>query len=366
MRNKHIAMILPELGGGGAERVLLLLARSFTANGIDVDLLLIKKRGEYLKNTPPDIRIIPLTNNTEEGINAFELIDAFFRLIAYLKKTDIDAFLSTLSRTNLFAICAWKLSANRCRMLIREANTLLNIHSRMVRMIMSRLYPRADRIIAISEGVATDMQHIGIPEKNITVIYNPVDIDSVRKLSLASPEHPWLVNKELPVVVAIGRLAPQKDFDTLVTAFHNAVKQKDMRLLILGSGPLLKPLKQKIAELDLDRAIDLVGFQDNPFAFLRCADLLVLSSRWEGFGMVLIEALACGVNIVSTDCHSGPSEILDGGRYGRLVPVGDTDALADAIIDALNNPLDREILLERAAFFSKEKIVHQYAQVIWH
>lgn len=365
MRNNRIAMILPELGGGGAERVFLLLARSLATTGIDVDLLLLKKRGEYLSLLSKDIRIIPLTNNARQGIGPFELTGALIRLIIYLKKNNIDALLSTLSRTNLFAVCAWKLSGSRCRMILREANTLHNIHNKGLRLLMSWIYPWANHIIAISKGVAADMQSLGIKKKNISVIYNPVDIAAVQKLSQEPSGHPWLSDKSVPVITAVGRLVPQKDFDTLITAFSKALKQRDLYLLILGSGPLRAPLQKKINALDLSGAVDLVGFQDNPFAYIKASDLLVMSSRWEGFGMVLIEALACGVNIVSTDCHSGPSEILENGRYGTLVPVGDSDRLAKAILATLDKPLAKSILLHRAAFFAKEKIVQQYTQVIW-
>lgn len=359
-------MLLPDLRGGGAERVFLVLAKSFAQEKIDVDLLLLKKMGPYLQDVPENIRVIPLSSGVEANLTLWEIVVSFITLIKYLRQNRIDVLLSTLTRTNIFAIIAHKMSFSRCRIVIREANTLHNVNSVLVRTLMQILYPYADQLIAISNGVRRDLLGFSRTKTGKTrVIYNPIDIKQIALLSEKSCSHSWLTKKEAPVIAAVGRLVPQKGFDTLINAFALVQEKMDARLIILGDGPLKSDLTKQIKHHCLEDRIELVGFKTNPFTFIRHADLLAMSSRWEGFGMVIIETLACGTNIVSTDCHSGPSEILDSGKYGKLVPVDDVDAMSRAIVDLLHSPHSPSVLKERAQFFSREKIAREYMEVLW-
>jgi glycosyltransferase involved in cell wall biosynthesis len=231
------------------------------------------------------------------------------------------------------------------------------------------LYPWADLIVAVSHGVAKDLAALGV-RRPATVIYNGLDLAEVARLAAADPMHPWLDPGAPPVILAAGRLAPQKDYPTLLRAFHLVRAQRPCRLVILGDGPLWPELRQMARELPsigtYRPALDIAfaGHAHNPFAYMARASCFVLSSAWEGFGLVLAEALSCGCPVVSTDCRSGPREILDGGRYGRLAPVGDVEALAEAIEATLDAPPDRGVLKRRAAEFSAEAMVERYLQAI--
>jgi glycosyltransferase involved in cell wall biosynthesis len=209
----------------------------------------------------------------------------------------------------------------------------------------------------------------GLHSKDIRVIYNPVVTPEVLKKAKEPVAHPWFAQGEPPVLLGVGRLVKQKDFATLVRAFALVRQRRPARLMILGDvdkrEPLIKPqLEALVRELGLEGEVMLPGFVDNPHAYMAKAAVFVLSSIYEGFGNVVAEALAAGTPVVSTDCESGPAEILDNGKYGRLVLVGDAEALADAILATLNEPTDPEVLQERSRVFSIEKVIDQYLEVL--
>jgi glycosyltransferase involved in cell wall biosynthesis len=193
-------------------------------------------------------------------------------------------------------------------------------------------YPWADGIVAVSQGVADDLaQQIGIPRERIQVILNPIVTPELQRKAKAPLEHPWFSPGQPPVVLAVGRLHPQKDYPTLLEAFAQVRQARPARLLILGEGGERSRLEALIHQLGLEEDVSLPGFVENPFAYMSHASVFVLSSRWEGLPTVLIEALYCGAPLVATDCPSGPREILANGQYGRLVPVSDVRALAKAV-----------------------------------
>jgi glycosyltransferase involved in cell wall biosynthesis len=215
------------------------------------------------------------------------------------------------------------------------------------------LYRQADEIVAVSEGVKKDLMRItGLPPERITVIANPAVSNRIYSLAAASTPHPWFNDTTIPVVLGAGRLTRQKDFPTLVRAFAKVKAVRACRLIILGDGNDREKLLSLARELKIDRDIDLPGFISNPYAYLRRASLFVLSSIWEGSPNVLTEALALGTPAVATDCPSGPREILKDGAIGRLVPVGDPDALAAAMLSTLTAPPDTALL---------KTAVHEYA-----
>jgi glycosyltransferase involved in cell wall biosynthesis len=227
------------------------------------------------------------------------------------------------------------------------------------------VYPWANHIIAVSKGVARDVQHLtGLPDDRITTIYNPVVGPYIARLAVEPVDHPWVADTHIPLILAVGRLTIQKDYPTLIRAFAQVRAVRKVHLVILGEGRQRSTLEKLVRTLDLDHDIALPGHIENPFAWMSKAAVLVLSSAWEGLPGVLIEALACGCPVVSTDCPSGPREILEDGAVGTLVPVGDDRALALAILNALATPPDRAMLLRRAEYFSIDAGVDAYLRVL--
>jgi glycosyltransferase involved in cell wall biosynthesis len=237
-----------------------------------------------------------------------------------------------------------------------------NLAQRLIPWGTQLFYPQVDRIIAVSNGVKESLIQTGnVPESLIQTIYNPVITPAVLQQMEVPANHPWFEQSHIPVIISAGRLTKQKDHATLLQAFATLRKQMPAKLLILGDGeerPILERLAQK---LNIQDHISLPGFVENPFSYMKRADVFVLSSRWEGFGNVLVEAMACQTPVVSTDCPSGPSEILENGKYGSLTPVGNADMLANAMLEMLNRPFPvARLLYERAMEFSIETIIPQY------
>ena len=258
------------------------------------------------------------------------------------------------------------------RLVISERNTLSasigmarNRQVRMLPWLMRRTYPKADGIIAISVGVADDLAAtIGLPRRDVKVVYNPVISESLVRRSQESIAHPWFKPDEPPVILAAGRLTLQKDFSTLIQAFARLRTQRAVRLIILGEGELRDMLETQSAKLGLTADIFLPGFMNNPFAWMRRSALFVLSSAWEGLPGTLIQAMACGVPVVSTDCPSGPAEILENGRWGRLAPVGDAEALAVAMAATLDETEHPNVAM-RATDFNLERSMEGYLNVLF-
>jgi glycosyltransferase involved in cell wall biosynthesis len=237
--------------------------------------------------------------------------------------------------------------------------------------VIGRTYRLADAVVAVSNGVADDLAaFIGLPRDRIQTIYNPVVPANIEELASEPVSHPWFLPGGPPVVMGAGRLRQEKDFPTLVCAFARVRKERPARLVIFGesgydSDPAWEALLMKLAgELGVADDVSLLGWTANLFAYMARAAVFVLSSRWEGLSNVLIEAMACGCPVVSTDCPSGPREILDGGRFGRLVPVGDDLAMAHAIHATLASHPNRQILQDRAACFSTDGQVKPYLELL--
>ena len=327
----RLALFMPSLVGGGAERIMLNLAAGFVARGHGVDLVVAKACGEYRDSVPSRVRLIDL--------GASKPLTAVPALARYLRTIRPAAVLATIVNANLAALWARRLSGVATRCVVREASTLsedLADGSALNRLLLPRLvarnFCRAEAIVAPSRGVADDFARVtGLPRGSIRVIYNPVVSDALRERARQPIGHRWLQAGDAPVIVGMGRLTRQKDFATLIRAFAGIRRTIPARLIILGEGEDRADLEALCRSLGVAGNVDLPGFVANPYAVLSRARLFVLSSRWEGLPGALIEALACGASVVSTDCPSGPREILDDGRYGQLVPVEDTAAMADAM-----------------------------------
>ena len=279
--------------------------------------------------------------------------------------------LSAMNHANVVAVLVRRLAGAHTRLVVSEHTTISSEarrasgwSARAVYALVPRLYRRADAIVAVSRESARDLEAFaGLAAGAVTPIYNPFDLARIARMAAESIPHPWFApGQRRPVVLAVGRLVEPKDFPTLLRAFAAVRQRRDARLLILGEGELRGELAGLAHSLGLGPDdFDMPGFVTNPFAYLARAALFVLSSRWEGFGNVLIEAMACGTPVVSTDCPSGPREILEDGRWGALVPVGDGAALADAIEAALRAP--RAALpdvRQRARDFEQDRAIDAY------
>ena len=227
------------------------------------------------------------------------------------------------------------------------------------------LFANAAHCVGVSQGASESLANaIGVPTENITTIYNPVVTPDLANKATEQPNHPWFLDHGAPIILAVGRLEKEKDYPTLIRAFARLAGLRPCRLVILGRGSKQHELEALAKDLAVADRVSFAGWSDNPFAFMARASVFVLSSQWEGFGMVLAEALACGCPCVSTDCPSGPAEILQDGQFGVLVPVGDDAALAEAMGRVLDDPTDRRLLQQRAAYFSADRAVAAYEELI--
>ncbi len=350
LAGRSLAVYLPDLSGGGTERLHLALAPAFREAGLSVTLLLDRRRGELLDVVPPGIAV--------ETLDAPRQIRALPRLVAYLRRARPDILVANTEHMNVMALLARRLAGVGTRVVACQHNALSaqavrpGWQFRILPALSRRVLPRADAVVAVSRGVADDMAAVaGLDRDRITVVYNGAIGPDFDARAAEPAVHPWLGSGE-PLVVAVGRMVAQKDYPTLLEAFAGVVRRRPARLVILGEGPLRADLAALALRLGISERVDMPGFAANPLPLMRAADALVLASRFEGFGLVLAEALALGTPVVSADCPHGPAEILEGGRYGPLVPVGDPPALAEAILSVLDASPDRDALRARGRSFS--------------
>jgi glycosyltransferase involved in cell wall biosynthesis len=358
-----LAIFLMDLDGGGAEKVMLNLARGFAEQGLQVDLVLVKAEGPYLSNLPAKVRVVKLESS--------RLILSIPALARYLKQEEPPVLISALEDTNMVALWARKLAGVSTRVVVsvhnnlsREAQNATTLKRRLTPQFVRWFYPSADRIVAVSQGVAQNLVDIGLSSEKIEVIYNPIVTPELNEKIQESLDRPWFSPDQPPVILGVGRLEKQKDFPTLLQAFAQLKQQHPARLMILGEGSERSKLEELAQKLGIEKDVAFPGFVANPYAYMARAKVLVLSSGWEGFGNVLVEAMAAGTPVVSTDCESGPAEILANGKYGKLVAVGDSEGMAKAIATTLNEPPDREALTKRANQFSLEKALTEYGKLL--
>jgi glycosyltransferase involved in cell wall biosynthesis len=360
----RIAFFLPSLEGGGAERAVSNLASGVAAAGRPVDLVLAKAEGPYLRGLSEKVRVVDLS--------AGRVLKSLPRLARYLREVRPQIMVSAMDHANLAALLARKLAGSHTRVFVSVRTTVSislgkfgNFESRFILLLMRVFYRRADGIIAISRGVAEDLTRtIGVPRDRIQVLYNPAVHAEVVQMSKEEPGLPDLLSGPDPVVLSVGRLTRAKDYPCLLRAFSLLRERRRARLLILGEGEERPKLESLVRELGLQGQVALPGFVQNPYSYMSRAAVFALSSAWEGLSCVLIEAMACGCPVVSTDCQSGPAEILENGRYGPLVPVGDASALAEAIEKLLDAPPAQAALQGRAARFSVDAIAREFLEII--
>lgn len=357
-----LAIFAPNLHGGGAERAMVNLARGFSEQGVSVDLVLVRAEGAYLGQVPQNVRIV--------NLNHQRVLASLFDLARYLQRERPQVLLSTLPEpgiaavwTKVFARVSTRVVVNVQNNTSQETQNGVGLSARLMPRLVRWFFPWADAIVTVSKGVADDLKQLGLSKSNIHVIHNPVVTPELMVRSQEAIDHPWFADGEPPVIIAVGRLTKQKDFPTLLKAFAQVRKVRDARLMILGEGEDRSALEALVQELNISDAVALPGFVANPFAYLAKSAVFVLSSLFEGLPTVLIEAMAVGTPVVATDCKSGPMEILDNGKYGKLTQVGDVDALASAIVEMLDRPTDAKMLQQRAKEYSLEQSLQDYAEL---
>jgi glycosyltransferase involved in cell wall biosynthesis len=384
-----IAIYVSSLKGGGAERVMLYLAQGMLDQKHSVDLLLARYEGNYIKQAPKSANIIPLKKSTRlhgflialwyspfrtKLLSQFKL-PRFLSLLPavknYINQQNPDIIISALHNCNLSAALAKSCTKSNLSLIVTEhislSSFIQSVPERQTKLLayIRLLYPYANRIVAVSDGVKNDLSDTAdIPLNKITTIYNPVVTASMQLKMNEKVDHAWLNNPEHFTLLAAGRLTKQKDYVTLINAIELLKNKIPLKLIILGEGSERSALSSLITNKGLADTIELHGFCENPFAFMAHADLFVLSSALEGLSMVLLEALACGCKVVSTDCPHGPSEVLQQGKYGTLVPIKNPEQLAAAIEDIFYGKKQHANGKDYAFKFTLEKATQEYLNLI--
>lgn len=357
---KRIALLLPDLGGGGAERVAVHLAKGMVARGHAVDLVVLRGGGVLEPLLPPSVRLIDLA--------CPRLRSSLLPIMRYFRRERPDAMLAFMWPLTVIAVLARMLARSPARLVLADHCALSQqyepaLHKRIRRSVRA-FYPHADARVLVADGAADDLAQLsGIPRSSLDVILNPVpEPGPIGTDALEEARALWPASGRR--ILNVGRLKQQKNQALLLQAFALLDKRDEVQLLILGEGPERAALASLAEQLGIGSKLAMPGFHTDAAPIYRVADLFVLSSDYEGLPMVLVEALHAGLPIVSTDCPSGPSEILLAGRHGRLVPMRDPQVLADAMGEALSTPVDPAAQKARAADFSSDRSVEAYLRLL--
>lgn len=364
LKNKTIVVFLPNLAGGGAEHVAVRIANELTVQGNKVDFVLAQVKGTYVNEISDKVNIVDLKCS-----DRFSTLKSLPKLIKYLKKHKPEVLFSTLFRANTISALAIKIACVDTRLILRHPNMLypegskdLSFYSKISKITAVWAAKQADVLVLTSKAMKGELlKYSSFNNDKIKIIPNPLPIDEIQNKAKELSGHEWLDNKEAPVVLAVGRLNYQKNFESLIKAFAELRKQKESRLVILGEGEERANLEALIKELNVQDFISMPGFSSNPYSFMSRCDVFVLPSRWEGFPNVLVEAMVCGTQVVATDCPGGSAEILENGKYGQLVEVGDVFGLIVAIECVLNKGFDTSPSV-KCNEFHISKVISSYLQ----
>ena len=359
----QVALFLGSLGGGGAERVMLDIGRLLARQGVAVDLVVIRGEGPYIEIVPPEVRLVDLESR--------RAATCLIKLLRYLRRDRPMVLFATMETAVLVALVAKTTFARSVRVVVRQANTFsvtfahASFKDRVIMRMLKLLMSSANAVVANSHGAAEDLKR-SVPKvaARVQVVPNPVVTPELAEQAGMPVDHAWFGDTGVPVVLSVGRLVPLKDHATLLRAFARVVRSQPARLLVLGEGSERGNLLQLAEQLGVAEHVDLPGFRVNPFAYMSKARLMVHSSKYEGFPNVLVQAMACGTPVVSTDCDHGPREILESGKWGCLVPVGDSEAMAEAIMETLRDPMEPGLLVSRASAFSADAAIDRYMEVL--
>lgn len=332
-----ISLILPGLAGGGAEKVMLLLAKGFAEKGFNVDLIVCKATGHLMNSVPEGVNFI--------NLEAKRIVFAFPSLIKFLYGSDTDIIFSSLKPVNILTVLSKKLLFLQAKVGIVEHSTLSEriLNAKKIKdkfvipFLMKWTYKFADQIICVSKGVADDLSAtLSLDRSSIEVIYNPVIDNELVEKSNEPITHKWF-EQGTPVIIGMGRLIEEKNFPLLIRSFSMVRERIESKLMILGEGEKKAEIKKLISDLKITQDVDLIGFVENPYKYLKNANLFVLSSNVEGLPTALIEAMACGTPVISTDCPSGPREILENGKFGALIKMNSHEELSEKMCECLEN-----------------------------
>lgn len=397
----RVAVYYPHLSGGGAEQIALSQAAILAEAGYAVDLVLDTVGGRYGGRIPAAARVMPLAPAPERAVRRWRRRAlsghwaARFRALFVSKKrlralSHLPAFVEYLQQerpalviANLWSAALVALFARACVMpgprvigvfhgtFFRETTRRRSMRRHPLRWrhffaLCRHFYSQADALVTVSDGVGRDLiEIVGVPRARVRTLPNPVVSDGLFKHATEPVDDPWADAEAGPLVVAVGRLSPEKNYLLLLDAMARVrAVRPDVRLAVLGEGRERERLEARRDALGLGDCVALPGWADNPHAWMKRSALVVLSSDWEGLSMTLIEAMACGCPVVATDCPHGPREILDHGRYGRLVPVGDRESLAQAIVATLDLPRNEKGPAERAQMYSFDAAGQRYRALV--
>jgi glycosyltransferase involved in cell wall biosynthesis len=362
----RIGIVIYSLAGAGAERVAVNLAHEFVALGHRVDFILVQREGELLSAVPEHTGVfhadVPSAAGWKNAIRSYARRERPEALLAMMEGAGVLCVQATMGfaeRVPVYVVSHIQFS-HHCRMAARWKERLL------VPLAVRWYLRRASGVIGVSEGVSRDIRQFArLDEKNVHTIYNPVLTDELHRLRQEVVSDPWLSpERDWMTVVTVGRLTAQKDHETLLRAIAEINSVRPVRLLVFGQGERREILGRAAVALGIADIVRFAGFDPNPHRCIAAADVFALSSAWEGFGNVLVEALAAGVPVVSTDCPSGPREVLEHGRFGTLVPVGNSAALASALLRAGQQQVDQNELAAHLRKFESRPVASQYLDVM--
>lgn len=356
-----LSFVVGSLRMGGAERMMINLANQLSKQ-TEVTVIQMTKGSDLIHELDPSLHIFSFSGRRTLG--------AFLPLIKYLKKAKPDVLISTQIHVNILCMLAVLISGQRLKVILREATTpgihfSLNksLRTSITRKLMKWLYPKADAVVVNADAVLLDLiENKFASQEKISMIYNPVITENFRNMLQENISHPFF--GVAPVFISVGRLAKAKNYSLLIHAFAKVLEKMDARLVIIGEGVERKSLEATISEMKLEGKINLTGQLKNPYPLMRRADVFVLSSGYEGLPNSLIEAMACGTQVVSTDCSGGSREILLDGKLGSLVPVNDAGALAGAMVNALDMRVSKADLIKSSERFETETVASQYFSLI--
>jgi len=359
-KSRKIAFVSASMRGGGAERSVLTLASCMVKKGYAVDLVLVSKEGPYLDEISPATRIIDLQQKRAAA--------ALLPLIRYIRRERPAFVISTMSHVNIITLLASIMSFTGCKAIVREVTNMsttaekkFSLKGLIIGKAIRWLYRQADQIVAVSKGVADSLvRGFSLPPEKIKVFYDPVVTEDLAIRAGEPVYHPWFSEQKIPIILAAGRLSREKDYPTLLKAFSLLYKEIPARLVVLGEGTERKALEDLVNKLGIEEVVSFPGFVLNPFPYMKRADVFTLTSIFEGLSNVLVQAMAVGTTVISTNCPSGPAEVLEDGKYGALVSVGDAEALKDALKSGLSCPTDPNLLKEGTLRFLADKICDDY------
>jgi glycosyltransferase involved in cell wall biosynthesis len=350
--NKTIFILLPSLKYGGAERVAINLATELQNQGCLIKFLLMNKMGDYLREVEENFEVVNLNCNRTYKLP--------YLLSKYINNNNVDVIISNFWKLNLCA-CAVKILSKKIKLILWEhspPSITPESSGWKYKLSASLLYRCADSVVAVSDGVRDDIIKFtyGLKDKVIR-IYNPIkpppNIQTNKK-----------IDKSQQLIISVGRLTTEKNIKLLIESYALTVNKIKTKLLIVGEGEKKDELMELTKLLNLEQYVEFFGYSDNVYELMDSSDLLVMSSNFEGFGNVIVEALFCGLSIVSTDCDTGPREILNNNEFGSLVSLNDPLAMSEAMIKELSNPRSKEKQMARAELFLPSKIAKQFLSIM--